>query len=82
MRKEAFLNKYCNAPKNADECHQIVWDLLEEMEYDLNDESLDIDTAIASTLYSIDVLLEVMRTDIPDYMFLKMMARDLEKIER
>lgn len=81
MTKQEFLKKYAYAPSSAGDCHQITWDLIEEMEETFDDEDITLETAVGSTCYDISVLLEVMREDIPDYKFLQQMMEDLESVE-
>ena len=78
MTKEEFIKKYAWAPKSASECHQITWDLLEEMVETF--EGVDVETAIGATLYDVDCLLEVMRDDIPDRDFLTQLKTDLNNV--
>lgn len=76
MTKEEFLKKYQWAPQPASNCHQITWDLIEEMVQTFDD--AEFETAKGATLYDINNLLEVIKTDIPDYNFLLNLKQDLE----
>ena len=66
MNKKEFIKKYCNAPVSASDCAQITWDLLEEIEDELNDDSTE---NVDACLYTVETLLEVMNPEIPDYKF-------------
>lgn len=81
MNIKEFLEKYCRLNK-FNKYHQIVWDLCSEIEetFDEYAES-QFDMAIESAHYDITILLEVMRTDLPDYEFLTNMCKDLESVK-
>lgn len=81
MTKQEFLKKYAYASDCASDCHQITWNLIEEMKETFNNEQIELDTAIGATHYEIDCVLEVIREDVVDYKFLKQMKEDLESIE-
>ena len=76
MTKEEFLKKYHWAPQSASDCHQITWDLIEEMVETFEDTEFEI--AKGATFYDINNLLEVIKTDIQDYQFLIELKQDLE----
>ena len=81
MTKQEFLKKYAYAPDCAGDCHQITWDLIEEMEETFDNEDITLEVAVGATHYDVSVLLEVMREDIPDHKFLMQMKEDLESVE-
>ena len=83
MTKQEFIKKYCWAPESAADCHQITWDLMEEMTETLQDadNAVDLDTSVGALLYELDILLEVIDKETPDYAFLKKVMSELEKIE-
>ena len=81
MTKQEFLKKYAYAPECAGVCHQITWDLIEEMEETFDNEDITLEVAVGATHYDISVLLEVMKQDVVDYKFLQRMAEDLDSID-
>lgn len=83
MTKQEFIKKYCWAPESAADCHQITWDLMEEITETLQDadNAVDLDTSVGALLYEIDILLEVIDKGTPDCAFLKKVMSELEKIE-
>ena len=83
MTKQEFIKKYCWAPESAANCHQITWDLMEEITETLQDvdNAVDLDTSVGALLYKIDILLEVIDKETPDCDFLKKVMSELEKIE-
>lgn len=83
MTKQEFIKKYCWAPESAADCHQITWDLMEEIKEKLEEAetAVDLDTAIGASLYDIDILLEVIDKETPDCAFLKKVMSELEEIE-
>lgn len=83
MTKQEFIKKYCWAPESAADCHQITWDLMEEINETLQDadNAVDLDTSVGALLYEIDILLEVIDKETPDCAFLKKVMSELEKIE-
>lgn len=78
MTRDEFIKKYCWAPVSAADCHQITWDLLEDIQETLEDKSLTNDTAVGAILYDIDNLLEVIDKNLPDYEFLMQMKKELD----
>lgn len=83
MTKQEFIKKYCWAPESAADCHQITWDLMEEITEKLQEAktAVDLDTAVGASLYELDILLEVIDKETPDYTFLKEVMSKLEEIE-
>lgn len=83
MTKEEFLQKYCWAPESAADCHQITWDLLEDMQMSLEGayDGVDTETAVGAAMYEVDVLLEVIDRGTPDYVFLTVLRSDLEDLQ-
>lgn len=82
MTKQEFIKKYCWAPEAAADCHQITWDLLEDMQMSLEGayDGVDTETAVGAAMYDVDILLDVMDKSLPDYAFLKEVREALEGI--
>ena len=78
MTGKEFIKKYCWAPTSAPECHQITWDLLEDIRETFENEEITYDDAAGAILYDINNLLEVIDKDLPDYNFLSRMKKDLD----
>lgn len=78
MTRDEFIKKYCWAPDSVADCHQITWDLLEDIQETLEDKSLTNDTAVGAILYDINNLLEVIDKNLPDYEFLMQMKKELD----
>jgi hypothetical protein len=78
MTRKEFLKKWCCAPETASNCHQITWDLLEEIGETLEDINITNETAVGSFCYKIDNLLEVIDKTTPDYDFWIRFKKDLE----
>lgn len=81
MTRQEFIKKWCYAPETASNCHQITWDLLENISETLEDENLTNDTAVGAICYDIDNLLEVIDKTTPDYALLLKLKADLEPKE-
>lgn len=79
MTKNEFIKKYCN-PSNMSDCKQITWDLCSDIEETFNGDIVDLQTAIGAAHYDIDVLLEVMRKELPDYAYLQEVSRTLDTV--
>lgn len=79
MTRKEFLEKWCWAPTVAPNCHQITWDLLEEIRETFEDEALTNDACVGSACYSISNLLEVIDKSTPDYEFLSKLKAELEE---
>jgi hypothetical protein len=78
MTRQEFIKKWCWAPETASDCHQITWDLMEDIRETLEDETLTNDTAVGAICYDIDNLLEVIDKTTPDYDLLLKLKADLE----
>ena len=83
MTKQEFIKKYCWAPNSAAACHQITWDLMEDMQSSLEGayDGVDTETAVGAAMYDVDILLEVIDKGTPDYEFLKEVRSKLDEIE-
>ena len=77
MTRKEFIKKYCWAPTSAPNCHQITWDLLEDIQETLENEEITYDDAAGAILYDINNLLEVVDKNLPDYKFLLQLKGDL-----
>lgn len=77
MTRENFIKKYCWAPESAADCHQITWDLLEEIREKFEDTDTLDDTIIDSILYDVDNILEIVDEDLPDCDFLLEIKEEL-----
>lgn len=82
MTPEDFIKNYCNPPKNCPNSHQITWDLVSDIEDRLNDDDLDYKTSIESSLYDVQLLLEVVDKSLPDYLFLCNLEKALLSLEK
>ena len=80
MTKKEFIKKYCS-PVKFEACKQVVWDLCSDIEDTFENTDIDIMTALGSVHYSINILLEVVREDLPDYEYLKNMIADIELMQ-
>lgn len=81
MTRKEFIKKWCWAPEVASDCHQITWDLLEDIRETLEDENVTNNTAVGSICYDIDNLLEVIDKTTPDYDFWMKFKADLQPKE-
>jgi hypothetical protein len=81
MTRKEFIKKWCWAPETAGDCHQITWDLLEEIRETLEDPNVTNDTAVGSICYKVDNLLEVVDKTKPDYDFWIKFKKDIEPEE-
>lgn len=82
MTKQEFIKKYCWAPESAANCHQITWDLLEDIQLSLEGayDGVDTETAVGAAMYDVDVLLEVIDKETPDYVFLTALRSALDDL--
>lgn len=77
MTRENFIKKYCWAPKSAADCHQITWDLLEEIQEKFEDIDTPNNTIVDSILYNVDNILEIVDEDLLDCDFLLEIKEEL-----
>lgn len=79
MTKNEFTKKYCGV-QNLAKCKQVTWDLCSDIEDTFSDGNLTDEIALGAAHYSIEILLEVMRADLPDFGYLSDMKADIERM--